>query len=189
MNALLSLSLALPLTLGLGSPAWAAGGPDELWEITSSMTDKVSGFAMPANTMRQCLKKGAGTKEVVPVEKDCRLMDIKTSGSKTSFRFECAGKNRISGSGEIDRPNTSSYGGHMRMKGATEAQKVDMTMNYSGKRVGGCTFGEPMAAMPGGLGGKGQMPAMQGMTPEQMKQLKQLGSNPEAMRKMFGGGQ
>ncbi|MDP2810688.1 MAG: DUF3617 family protein [Rhodocyclaceae bacterium] len=201
------LLLPLALSLTLASPACAAGGPDELWEITSSMTDKGSGFAMPANTMRQCLKKGASSKaeEVVPIEKDCRLLDMKTSGSKNSFRFECTGKNRMSGSGEIDRPDSSRYSGRMRMNGVTEGRKVDMDMSYSGKLAGNCTFGEPMAAMPGGPGRKGQMPpAMQGMqgmqgmpamegmpsmTPEQMKQMKQLKGNPEAMRKMFGGGQ
>lgn len=202
MNTWRLLSLALPLALA--GPACAAGGPDELWEMTSSMTDKASGFAMPATTLRQCLKKGASTRteEVVPVEKDCRLLDMKASGSKTSFRFECTGKNRMSGSGEVDRPSASSYSGRMQMNGMTEGRKVDMAMSYSGKRVGECTFGEPMAAMPGGPGKKGQMPAMQGMpgmpamegmqgmmTPEQMKQIKQLQGNPDAMRKMFGGGQ
>lgn len=205
MNTWRLLSLALPLTLA--GPACAAGGPDELWEMTSSMTDKASGFAMPATTMRHCLKKGAGSKaeEVVPMEKECRMLDQKASGSKVSFRFECTGKNRMTGAGEIDRPSASSYSGHMQMKGMTEGRKMDMAMNYSGKRAGNCTFGEPVAAMPGGPGrqmpampgmqgmqGMQGMPAMegmQGMTPEQMKQLKQLQGNPDAMRKMFGGGQ
>lgn len=183
---------ALLLSLALAGPACAAGGPDELWEITSSMSDKASGFAMPANTMRQCLRKGASekTEEAVPLEKDCKMLDQKVSGSKVSFRFECSGRNRMSGNGEIDRPNAANYSGRMQMKGMAEGRPMDMAMTYSGKRVGNCTFGEPQP-MPGmgGMGGggrKGQMPqGMQGMTPEQMQQLQ---GNPEAMRKMFGGG-
>jgi hypothetical protein len=161
-----------------------AAGSDELWEITTRMEDRTSGFAMPATTLRQCLRKATKTEEMVPMEKDCRLTDQKVSGSKVSFSFECSGRNRMSGRGEIDRPNASTYSGSMQMKGVTEGQKVDMSMNYAGKLAGSCTFGEPVA-MPGGAGRPGQMPpGMPAMTPEQMKQLK---ANPEAMRQMMGG--
>lgn len=186
----------LLLSLALAGPAVAAGGSDELWEITTSMTDKASGFAMPGTTMRQCLKKGASEKaeETVPLDKECRMVDQKVAGSKVSFRFECTGRNRMTGSGEIDRPNASSYSGRMQMKGTTEGQKMDMAMSYSGKRVGNCTFGEQPAAMPAAPGRKGKMPqgmqgmeGMQGLTPEQLKQIQQLQGNPEAMRKLYGG--
>lgn len=185
------MKAASALLLGLGlaaaaAPALAAAGPDELWEVTSKMDDKVSGMVMPGTTMRVCQRKMAKSEEMVPMEKDCKMLDQKVSGSKVSFRFECRGEMKMSGSGEFDRPNADSYSGRMQMQGSTEGHKMNMTSSFTGKRVGSCTFGEPpqIVSGPGARGGMQGMPA--GMDPEMMKQLKNNPQAREAMRKMYG---
>lgn len=51
------------------------------------------------------------------------------------FRLSCSGLVLVS--------DKDSYRGTMRMKGTMDGRPLDMTQNFSGKRLGACTFEEP----------------------------------------------
>lgn len=74
------------------------------------------------------------------------MSDVKRSGNKSSWTMKCAGKNPMSGQGEVTATD-GSYSGTMKMKGMQEGQPVDMAMAYSGKRIGSCTYEAPLTKM------------------------------------------
>jgi len=113
----------------LSSPALSQG-PDELWEITAKMT--MEGMTMPSMPQKVCKKKGDN---VPPADKNCKIFDVKTAGSRTTWRVECAGDEPMSGTGEMTM-GSGAYQGAMTLKA-----KDGMTMvtEYSGKLVGNCT--------------------------------------------------
>lgn len=67
--------------------AWAAGGPDELWEVTVKVEMTGMPFALPAQTVEVCVPKGQmeGTAQM---DENCTTYDVKKSGNKTSYRFK-----------------------------------------------------------------------------------------------------
>jgi hypothetical protein len=114
-----------------------AAGSDELWEVTSKMEMPGMPFAMPAQTVRVCMKKGHANDPNSAIPKnngqDCKITDTKISGNKSSWKMKCEGTHPMTGSGEITN-REGSYSGKM------EAHSGDgeMTMVYEGKRVGTC---------------------------------------------------
>ncbi len=111
---------------------------DGLWEITTRM-EMPQGMPMPAMqpmTQRQCITKKdlQDRKNTVPHDSRCQVADIKTIGSKTSWRVRCPGPDAASGSGEITYRG-DGYQGVMRMNTGEMGQ---MVMHYSGKRIGDC---------------------------------------------------
>jgi hypothetical protein len=133
--------LCLSLT-ALCLPAFA-GGKDELWQVTVQMSDRTSGATLTTQAHQQCLRQGVSADEIVPLRKGCRLADQQTSGSMLTFRFECTGKDRLGGDGDIDRPTPDTYSGRMQMQGiSAKGRDIDIAVSFSGKRVGDCTFGE-----------------------------------------------
>ncbi len=141
--------LCLPLAASLLPAAAMAAGPDELWEISTRMEDKPGNLTVSSRAQKQCLPKGAKTDDVMPLRKGCKLLEEQTSGSKVTFRFECSGKEQLSGSGEIDRPDAASYTGSMQMQGSSnQGRTVDVRLSFVGKRIGDCTVGEPLAETP-----------------------------------------
>jgi hypothetical protein len=115
--------------------AWAAAG--ELWEVTSKTEMAGMPFAMPANTQQVCLPKGGANdpRQSTP-DKDCQMTDIRTVGSKTVWKVHCNHNGEVmNGTGEITS-NADSYHGVVRLNGKSEGETVNMTMNYSGRRLG-----------------------------------------------------
>ena len=113
-------------------------GKDELWDVTSKMEMPGMPMAMPAQTHRVCVEKGndAGT---IPRNEGCTVVDTKRVGNKITYRMECKnGKNDYTATGE-STSSANSYQGMMRMAGKMEGQPMDMSMAYSGTRVGNCT--------------------------------------------------
>lgn len=111
--------------------AWAAGS-DELWEMTTRAD--MPGMPMPAVTETVCLAKGAGYKPgKVPHQRNCEVTDLKVSGSKTSWKVHCSGRDPLQGSGEVTRTANT-------MKGTVKlsSREIQMTQDISGKRVGNC---------------------------------------------------
>ncbi len=113
-------------------------GKDELWDVTSRMEMPGMPMAMPAQTFRVCVEKGndAGT---IPRNEGCTVVDTKHVGNKLTFRMECKnGKSDYTATGE-STSGANNYQGTMRMAGKMEGQPMDMSMAYSGTRVGNCT--------------------------------------------------
>jgi hypothetical protein len=79
---------------------------------------------------------------MVPKDRDCKMTDVNRSGNRTTFTMVCEGKNKITGVGDIVS-DKDSYRGTMRMQGTMDGHPLDMTQNFSGKRLGSCTFEEP----------------------------------------------
>jgi hypothetical protein len=136
----ISLTLATAALL-LPSSLFAADQMrDGLWEITTRM-EMPQGMpagmpAMQPMTQRQCITKKdlQERKNTVPHDSRCQVTDIKTVGSKTTWKVRCPGPDAASGSGEITYRG-DGYQGVMRMNADGMGP---MVMHYSGKRIGDC---------------------------------------------------
>jgi hypothetical protein len=139
----LTVSMALLLTLVALPGAGAAQGPDELWEISAKMEMAGLPMAMPSQTNQVCRPAGkTQDEEMVPKNQDCRMTDMRRSGSRTTFTMVCEGKDKLTGTGDIVT-DPSGYRGTMRLRGTMDGQPVDMTQNFSGRRIGTCTYEDP----------------------------------------------
>jgi len=144
MTAIRCLSL---LGILLAPPAFAAGN-DELWEVGSKMgavPGMPAGYSMPTQVHQVCIPPGKAHESAAGDPKNCKILDLKTSGTHTSYRVECTGANAMSGAMDIDFPSPQAYRGTMKVN----SQGMAMTMEFSGKKVGSCTYEDPLAKMGG----------------------------------------
>ena len=118
-----------------------AQGPrrDGRWEVKIEM--QMASMTMPPQTTTQCItpQEAADPQKAMPQggrgnnPTDCKISDYKTEGNKVSWKMDCE-KEKMTGSGEFTYAG-ETYTGTMNVK----AQGQDMTMKYSGKRLGDCT--------------------------------------------------
>ncbi|MDD5759449.1 MAG: DUF3617 family protein [Desulfobulbaceae bacterium] len=143
MKKHLITSLAIMTSL-LCASAYAA--PGEYWEITSKMEMPGMPFAMPANTQKTCIPKGAENDPSKSAgDKDCQMSDIKTVGNKTSWKARCDRDGEVMiGVGE-QTTSADGYDGKITFSGKSEGEDMNMKMAYSGKRLGGSCDTEEMA--------------------------------------------
>ncbi len=114
---------------------------DGRWEVSTEMDMPGMPMKIPAMKTIQCVTKEQADDPNQSVPKgrqgkdsDCKVSDYKISGNKVTWTMKCEGKNAMTGNGEITYA-TDAYDGWMKMKtGDTE-----MTMKYTGKRLGDCT--------------------------------------------------
>ena len=112
---------------------------DELWDITTKMEMVGMPMAMPAQTFRQCVAKGATEQSYVPQRNgECKTVDAKRTGNKYNFKMVCEGKNKMTGVGEVTFGD-GSYEGRTQMTGTVEGQPMNMVQSYSAKKIGSCT--------------------------------------------------
>lgn len=127
----------------LAAPAavLAQQGQDEQWEITMSMES--DGMKMPAMTQKACTRKGA-REDRMQMDKNCKMLDSKTSGNKFTFKFVCQDdKSNYTGTGEMEDLGKDAYRGKMAASGTREGEKFNMKMEMSGKKLGNCTWEDP----------------------------------------------
>lgn len=142
------LTAMLAMLTGLLSAA-ANAAPGEYWEVTSKMEMPGMPFAMPPTTQKVCIPKGGENDPArTSGDKDCKMTDIKTVGNKTTWKARCDRDGEVmTGVGE-QTTTAKGYQGKMRFSGKSGGQDVDMTMAFSGKRVGGkCDSEEQVKAM------------------------------------------
>jgi hypothetical protein len=136
-------TVILSMLFGLmGATAQAA--PGEYWEVTSKMEMPGMPFAMPATTQKVCIPKdGEKDPGKTSGDKDCKMTDVKTVGNKTTWKARCDRDGEVmTGVGE-QTTTSGAYQGKIKLSGKSEGQAMNMTMAYSGKRVGGsCDTGE-----------------------------------------------
>lgn len=116
--------------------AQAATG--EYWEITNKMEMPGMSFAMPGTTTKVCIAKG-GEKDPQKTSggKDCKMTDVKTVGNKVTWKAHCDHNGEVmTGTGE-QTTSANGYEGKMQFAGKSQGQDMNMTMAFSGKRVGG----------------------------------------------------
>jgi hypothetical protein len=124
--------LALAAVPGL---ALGAGMKPGNYEYTTKMEMPGMPFAMPAMTMKHCLKQEDIDKNRQynsEQNKDCEVKNMKQSGSKTTFDLAC--KDGTKGSAEYNVTDTGMSGKTVMRTGDGE----DMTMNMTAKRLGDC---------------------------------------------------
>ena len=114
------------------------------WEVTMQMDMPGLPVKMPATKTTSCITpqqaetpggtlsspggRGRGGNE------DCKTTDQKIDGNKVTWKMACTGANAMTGDGEMVF-NGDSYAGKMNMNMA----QGQMTMQYTGKRIGDCT--------------------------------------------------
>jgi len=105
-----------------------------LWEITTSMEMPGMPFQPPPQTVRHCYTPQEVKEQPVPKDESCKVTDLKSSGSKVSWKLECTGEAAGKGEGEITYQGDSAYEGKSRM----QTQGMTMSMKYKAKRLGDC---------------------------------------------------
>jgi hypothetical protein len=112
---------------------------DGRWEVKMEM--QMAAMTMPPQTLTQCVTKeeAADPQKGLPQTgrgaspSDCKVSDYKVVGNKVTWSMACE-KEKMSGTGEFVYAG-DTYTGTMKMN----AQGQEMTMKYSGKRLGDCT--------------------------------------------------
>ena len=110
------------------------------WDVTVQMEMPGMPMAMPAMKTTQCVTqaqldapdKGLPTGPTKNPN-DCKMSDYKVAGDTVSWKIACTGQQAMSGSGEM-RFTGDSYEGLMKMT----MDQQQMTMKYTGKRIGDC---------------------------------------------------
>jgi Protein of unknown function (DUF3617) len=131
-----SAVLAIGIWVTGAVPSFAQTGPDNLWEVTSSMA--MEGMTMPGMTTQVCAKAGESDRLMPPMQGDCQITDRNTVGNRTTFRVTCTGKDAMSGTGEMTT-GPSGYQGIMRLSAKMDGETTNVTTQYSGRLVGKCT--------------------------------------------------
>lgn len=115
----------------------AAAAPDsgDRYRVTTTM--QMAGMSMPAGKpVEVCTAKAQPvSQQAIPKDKDCDVQDFRIEGSKASYHIVCTGKNAMTGDGTME---TLPDGYRGSMKAQVQGQSI--TMNYEGKRIGGCDY-------------------------------------------------
>ena len=121
----------------------ALSAPGEYWEVTTKMEIPGMPFAMPAQTVKVCIAKGA--EKHPPPNKECEMTDVRVSGNKTFWKVRCNQNGEImNGSGEMSG-NMDQSEGTMHLSGKSGGQNIEMTMKHQSKRLGGACDSDEMA--------------------------------------------
>lgn len=140
MSRMPSLAALVLGGLALLAGQVAAQGTDELWDVTMSMELAGGGVTVPPMNQRVCTPKGKMDEPAVPIDKNCKVLDSKRSGSRFTFSFKCEGRNNYTGTGEMEYQGKDAYQGKMRATGTMDGQPMDMSATWSGKRAGTCQY-------------------------------------------------
>jgi hypothetical protein len=116
----------------------AYASPGEYWEITSKMEMPGMPFAMPPTTQKVCIPKGGQNDPgKTSGDKDCKMTDTRTVGNKITWKARCDRNGEVmTGIGE-QTTTANDYHGKLVLSGKSSGQDMNMTMVYSGKRIGG----------------------------------------------------
>jgi hypothetical protein len=133
MNAAVRLAaLLLAPSLAAAAPqAPTAPEPGVQWEQTVEM--QMSGFSMPAQTVKVCVPKKGMTEPPGSGRKDdaCKVTSLRNDGKKMSWSMVCE-KEKVTGEGEIVQ-GADGYDGKMTMR----SPDGEMFMKLRGKKLGG----------------------------------------------------
>jgi len=119
-----------------GAAAYAS--PGEYWEVTSKMEMPGMPFAMPPTTQKVCIPKGGQNDPgKTSGNKDCKMTDTKIVGNKITWKARCDQNGEVmTGVGE-QTASANAYQGTIKLSGRSSGENMNMTMVYSGKRIGG----------------------------------------------------
>ena len=108
------------------------------WQVSMEMDAPDMPMKMPPMTFSHCVTQEDvdNPDRAVPKGKqnsNCKVSDFKTEGKTISWTVKCEGKDPVTGNGEITFDG-DSYTGWSKM----HMQGQDMTMKWTGKRLGDC---------------------------------------------------
>jgi hypothetical protein len=135
MNTRLILCFAIAACLSSGA---ASAAPGVNWEITSQTEMPGMPEGMGDTTVTVCLPKGAekDPKQLVKEAGDCKITDLKTVGSKTTWKMKCDTNGEVmTGKGEVTH-KSSSFQGVTKLTGTADGQPINLTAKYQGKKLG-----------------------------------------------------
>lgn len=118
----MATSLAAP------SIADAAPEPGVYWEQT--VETQMAGFSAPAQTIKFCMPKRAWEEPPPTGSEQCKITDLKKTGSRMQWKIACA--DGTTGKGDITH-GPDSYTGTMEMRTGGNEMRVKM----KGRRLGG----------------------------------------------------
>ena len=124
------------LVLALAIPAFAETNPvtPGKWQFSMQMEMPGMPFKMPPVKFTHCVTE-EDAKSAIPQnqkDKDCKVADYKVNGNTISWTVDCP-KSKTKGEGEVTYEKDSMTGS-MKMN----ADGQDMSMQYTGKRLGAC---------------------------------------------------
>ncbi|HSM86947.1 MAG TPA: DUF3617 family protein, partial [Candidatus Limnocylindrales bacterium] len=123
----------------------AHAAPGEYWEVTSRMDLPGMPVAMPAQKSKVCIPKGGESDPSRTQGKDsnCTFTDVQHSGNTVKFKGTCVNNrgDKMKVSGETTH-DANSFKTTMQM---SSGKGGEMSMNSSGKRVGGSCDSEEVA--------------------------------------------
>jgi hypothetical protein len=129
------IRLAILVLATVPAVAVAAGMKPGNYEYTTKMEMPGMPFAMPAMTMKHCLKQEDIDKNRQynsDQNKDCEVKNLKQAGSKTTFDLAC--KDGTTGNAEYNVTDSGMTGKTVMKTGDGQ----NMTMNMTAKRLGDC---------------------------------------------------
>jgi len=138
---------ALICAAALSSSLLAQGAArrDGNWQINLEIDIPGLPQAMPPMSVMQCITKeqAKDPTKMIPqgaagLSPDCKVLDMKTEGNRTSWSMKCEGQNAMSGSGEFTFSG-ETYTGSMKLEMDRGGQPMPMSVKYSAKRMGECT--------------------------------------------------
>jgi hypothetical protein len=130
------LVISMLAALLVPAAAFAAEGMrDGLWQVTTQMEMPGMPMKMPPTVMKHCYTKNDVTdqKKIISNDKNCTVTDLKTSGTKVTWKMKCTGENAATMTGETVF-GKDSYSSLMKMN--SNGQK--MIMKVQGTRLGNC---------------------------------------------------
>jgi hypothetical protein len=143
--------------VGISAAVFAQGARrDGRWEVKMEMSSPDMPMQMPATTQTVCISKEDANdpSKMLPqaqgrgrggMSDSCKMTDSKMEGNKVTFTMKCDPPQQGTINGEITY-SADSYEGLMKMSmmmpargGQGGGQPMNMTMKYTGKRLGDCT--------------------------------------------------
>ncbi len=129
------LLFALPTLLAASTVSLAADVTPGLWETTAEVTmpGQQGAASIPPITQTRCFRSTdvQDAQKLIPKDAACQLTTSQMNGNRLSWGMQCQGG--MSGTGEVTFTSTS-YEGVFKTTGTG----MQMTMNYSGRRIGDC---------------------------------------------------
>jgi hypothetical protein len=121
---------ALILTATFATAPLAAQPTGEEWEYQGNMD--MMGMKMPLPPTKRCEKPEAD--KTPPVESNCTVSDIKTSGNTTRYKIKCGPPEPMEGNGTTTRTDD-----RVDMSYKLKTAGGEMVYTMSGKKLGPCT--------------------------------------------------
>lgn len=130
----------LGIVLLAGSSAHADPMRNGKWEITSKteMSGMPAGVSGRTNKVTICVDNKNKDKPPIGADPSCRISNYKIVGNSSSWKMECSGEMKMSGTGSITFSG-DQYSGTSTMNMEIPGEKpITMKNSYTGKRIGDC---------------------------------------------------